>query len=549
MKRTLLALPLLVSASCTTIYFDFYTYRAVGTTGTGGAGGGGGTTSTGGAGGALLCAPGATQPCYDGPQGTEGVGLCQAGTQTCAPDGASWGACVGEVLPKPEDCATPFDEDCDGAAPSCKGALLWAKRFGDGSDQAGRGVATDGAGNVFVTGFFDGAADFGGGPLLSLGGGDIFLVKLDPTGALLWSQRFGDGAAQVAQAVAIDVTGEVVITGYFNGTVDFGGGPFTSIGGADVFVAKFDAAGAYRWSAQFGGSKDEAGQGIAVDASGNVLVTGYFNGAMNAGSTPLVSVGGTDVFVIKLGPDGTPAWSKRFGDTSNQGGAGIAADPMGNVVVTGYFTGSVDFDAVHLASSGGKDVFVAKLGADGSTIWAKGFGDAGGQFGQSIAADGAGNVLVAGTFGGTLDFGNGSGTLASAGTGDIFMAKLDPGGTCVWSRSFGDTAAQTGQAIAVDGTGNAILTGSFAGTVDFGGGPLFSAGVGDAFVAKYDVAGAHQWSKRFGDAQDQSGQGVSVDPAGNVLVVGQMSGTVDFGGGVHLTAAGGSDIFVAKFGP
>ncbi len=176
-------------------------------------------------------------------------------------------------------------------------------------------------------------------------------------------------------------------------------------------------------------------------------------------------------------------------------------------------------------------------------LWSQRFGGTGFDTGAEIAVDGAGNVLVTGQFSGTVDFGGGP--LTNAGSRDIFLAKYDAAGAHLWSQRFGDTDFDSGAAIAVDEAGNVLVTGSFEGTVDFGGGALTSAGSREIFLAKYDAAGAHLFSQRFGDTDFDSGAAIAVDGAGNVLVTGSFEGTVDFGGGA-LTSAG-SDIFLAKY--
>ena len=155
MKLPVLVLVVTALASCSPLYFDFYTpghsssTSSTGTGDAGSAGGAGSGGSSGGSGGAL-CTPGAEQPCYDGLAGTEGQGICKAGAQTCAADGMSWGPCMGEVLPQPENCATPEDEDCDGTAQACTGTGLWAKRFGDVGAQSANAVANHQGGAVIT---------------------------------------------------------------------------------------------------------------------------------------------------------------------------------------------------------------------------------------------------------------------------------------------------------------------------------------------------------------------------------------------------------------
>lgn len=537
-KRSVLgasAMGALALASCL-VRVDFYTdgYSSSSSSSSGDAG--------------TLCTPGEVRSCYSGPPGTEGKGICSAGQESCAPDGMSFGACFGEVLPLAENCATPEDEDCDGQAPPCKGSLLWAKQFGDASDQEGRSICADATGNVILTGYFNGSIDFGGGASMSAGGGDAFVAKLDPNGSFLWSRSFGDMSAQAGQGVAVDAQGSVVATGYFNGASDFGGGTLTSGGSSDVFVVKLSAGGDHLWSKGFGGAGIQSGQGVAIDGMGNVLLTGYFNGSIDFGGGALASVGNADVFIAKLSPTGDHVWSKGFGDVQAQSGQAIAVDPSGDVIVVGTFSGAVDFGGGLLASAGGSDLFVVKLSADGDHLWSRSFGDGAAQLAQGVAVDAFGNVIVTGVFAGTVDFGGGP--LVSKGSSDLFTVKLDASGAHVWSKQFGDDGVQSSATITVDNLGNLLLTGGFVGSVNFGGGPLASASlsVGDIFVAKLDPSGEHQWSFRFGDIQDQAGQGIAADPAGNVLVTGHFAGSTDFGAG-PLMSAGSSDIFVVKLSP
>ncbi|MFS8067605.1 MAG: SBBP repeat-containing protein, partial [Byssovorax sp.] len=484
-----------------------------------------GTGGAGSAGGGSVCTPGAIVACYDGPAGTEGQGICKAGAKTCAPDRVRFGPCEGAIAPLTENCATPVDEDCDGLAPACKGTFSWAKRFGDSSDQEARSIAVDAIGNVLLTGYVKGSIDFGGGPLNG-GVGDAWVAKLDPGGGHLWSNRFGGSSVQSGQSIATDSAGNVFITGYFNGDGDFGGGVFVSTGPADVFIAKLGADGTHLWSKSFGGEGIESSQGLAVDSAGNVVITGHFSGSVDFGGGVLTSAGNQDVFVVKLSADGTHLWSKRFGDPSNQGGQGVAVDGAGNVLLTSYFNGTIDFGGGPLASAGNKDVFVAKLDPGGAHLWSKRFGDADVQYARSVAVDSAGNVIITGNFNGTIDFGGSS--FVSGGGGDIFLAKLDANGAHVWSKAFGDANVQDTTSVAVDASGNMLITGSFLGTVYFGGGPLPSLGLSDMFLAKLDADGAHLWSQRFGNGNDEAGVGVALDAGGNTLIAGYSSSLIDF---------------------
>ena len=261
----------------------------------------------------------------------------------------------------------------------------------------------------------------------------------------------------------------------------------------------------------------------------------------------LTSAGSWDIFVAKLDSGGNHVWSKRFGDGNHQYAPAVAVDDLDNVLVAGYFVGAVDFGGGTLTSAGGEDIFLAKFDSGGGHQWSKRFGDASTeQQAWGVAIDGSGNAIIAGYFTGAVDFGGGA--LPNAGpNADIFVAKFGSDGAHVWSKSFGDTYAQSASAVAVDPSDNVLVTGGFYMTVDFGGGTLTSAGYKDAFLAKLSPGGAHIWSKRFGDADFQDAQAVTTDVSGNAFIAGYFSGGINFGGGT-LTSAGGEDIFLAKFG-
>ena len=173
--------------------------------------------------------------------------------------------------------------------------------------------------------------------------------------------------------------------------------------------------------------------------------------------------------------------------------------------------------------------------APGDHLWSKRFGDTGFQYGNSVAVDGSGNSFVTGQFAGSADFGGGA--LTSAGSDDIFLAKFDAAGNHLWSKRFGDSSLQAAFSVAVDSSGNASSPGRFNGSMDFGGGPLPSSGLSDIFIAKFNSAGGHVWSKRFGDANEQEGLNVRLDGSGNAFLTGLLTGSADFGGG-PLTSAG-----------
>jgi hypothetical protein len=314
---------------------------------------------------------------------------------------------------------------------SSTGGYVWAKTVGGTGADGGTAVKVDGSSNVFVTGYISGSVDFGGGSLVSAGGQDVFLVKYSSTGGHLWSKRFGSTATDQGTGVSTDTSGNVIVVGTFNGSINLGGGGLTSAGGRDMFVAKFSATGQHLWSKRFGGTGNDDVRGVAVDAAGDVLLTGQFLGTINFGGTNLTSAGFEDIFLAKLsGAAGGHVWSKRFGNSSAPDfGYGVAVDGSGNVAMTGYFAGC-DFGGGTLAAQM-YDIFVAKYSSSGAYISARRFGDPPGlyanQYGNAIAMSGSGSMYIAGPYLGTLDFGAaGRATSTAYGGSDGYLASLGP---------------------------------------------------------------------------------------------------------------------------
>ncbi|MEC8968618.1 MAG: SBBP repeat-containing protein, partial [Bacteroidota bacterium] len=235
-----------------------------------------------------------------------------------------------------------------------------------------------------------------------------------------------------------DASGNVYTTGYFSGIVDFDPGAgtnnLTSQGNYDVFIQKLDPSGNFLWAKSFGGTSNDYGFSITLDASGNVYTTGYFSGIVDfdagAGTNNLTSQGSNDVFIQKLDPSGNFLWAKTFGGNSDDAGVSITVDASGNVYTTGYFLGTADFDpgagTNNLTPQGSADVFIQKLDPSGNFLWAKTFGGTFGDVGISITVDASGNVYTTGYFSGIVDFDPGAGTnnLTAQGFDAVFIQKM-----------------------------------------------------------------------------------------------------------------------------
>ena len=438
----------------------------------------------------------------------------------------------------------------------------WSVRFGDSQDQRVYAVAADPAGDVFVAGAFAGAIDFGSGvALASTGGDDAFVAMLDAQGHGLWARSFGDvadaGAGdQRAFGVAVDAAGNAYVCGSFAGSLSAPGTTLASAGGTDGFVAKLDTTGKVQWLHALAGPGDQAALGIAADASGNIVVTGSFEDAIAVSSTTLVSRGGFDAFTARLNSGGSLYWVVPFGGTADQLGMAVGLADGGAAYATGSSAGKANvgtnLDAGIVLSAGGFDVARYALAANNGAPSAVGaLGDSQDQYGYAIAVDGigAGHVVLAGPFRGSLSVGTQA--LQSAGLDDVFVAKFDLAGAAQWGARFGDPQEQIAYGVAIDPAGNVVVAGSMQGTVSLGATTVAGAGGDDAVLAKLDPDGKPLWVERFGDSDEQAATAVTTVLAGgvyDVVLVGNFAGRIDLGNG-PLESQGGSDFFVAGFGP
>jgi len=416
--------------------------------------------------------------------------------------------------------------------------FLWAKQLAGGANGIeALGVGLDAAGNVYSVGAFGGTVDFDPGPgaynltTVNVAG---FISKLDSGGNFVWARQFTGTGEAFGTGVGTDAAGNVYTVGYFTGTADFDPGPGTynlETSGTAVFISKLDSSGNFIWAKQFevAGTSVSNGNGIAIDAVGNVYTVGVFQGAVDfdpgPGTYNLTSAGGAG-FLSKLDGAGNFVWAMQWGGSVG----GISLDAAGNVYTPG-----------------------SKLDSAGHVVWTGGGGSA-------VSVDAAGDVYNAGYFTGTVDFDPGPGTynLTTSSTHfEGFISKLDSGGAFIWARQFGGVSGDTlAQGVSVDAAGNVFAAGDFGGTADFDPGPgtynLTSAQPSDGFILKLDNGGNFVWAAQLGGANDSEAFGVTLDAIGNVYTVGYFTGTADFDPGpgtYNLTSAGPADAFIWKLTP
>jgi hypothetical protein len=463
----------------------------------------------------------------------------------------------------------------------------WARTWGGKGDEEGYDIAVDGSGNVYVTGWFGGTdVDFNPDPLAvdlhsSVGSWDIFVSKYDATGTFLWARTWGGDSSDWGTSVAVDSFGNAYVTGFFySASVDFSPDPSVvdphlSNGLSDIFLSKFDPSGTFAWARTWGGSNYDGGEGVAVDASGNIYLTGSFSGASvdfnpdPIATDPHSSVGDADVFLSRFDSSGTFMWARTWGGDTVSSGLDVAVDGSGNAYATGIFKGtSVDFNpdstAVDLHSSNGQsDIFLSKFDSTGTFAWARTWGGSNYDNGLGVAVDGSGGVYVTGYFlSKSVDL-NPDPTAVdfhwSHGLQDVFLSKFDSSGAFVWARTWGGTYTDYGYGVAADGDGNVYVTGSFQRTVDFDPDPAASDtyssnGYFDCYLSKFDSSGTYLRVRIWGGKGHSCSLGVAVGRSGNAYVTGDLVGTsVDFNPdpiAVDLhSSIGKSDAFLVKFLP
>jgi|JI9StandDraft_1071089.scaffolds.fasta_scaffold10786_5 hypothetical protein len=375
--------------------------------------------------------------------------------------------------------------------------------------------------------------------------------------------------------LVVDGSGNVFVVGRFAGTVDFdpsaGTANLVSSGGDDAFVAKYSNAGVYQWAIKIGSAGNETAEGVSVDASGDVYVSGGFFNTIDfnpgAGVNNLVSSGSDDIFVAKYSSAGVYQWAIKIGGTGSDVSRSCAYDATGNVYVTGRLgSANADFDpgagSALLSTAGNDDIFLAKYSsAAGAYQWAFRVGAGNGDSGEGVSTDGSGTAFLTGFFQSTADFNPGAGTnnLISAGNDDIYVASYTSAGAYSWAFRIGGTNQDQGRNVVYSsiGTGALAVTGYFAGTnVDFdpsgSTANRSSNGNDDAFVGKYTPAGTFFWAFGFGSAGGaERGEGIAIDGVGNVYVAGRLNGTADFNpaAGVNniSNSGGGEDLYVAEY--
>ncbi|WP_129353042.1 hypothetical protein [Sorangium cellulosum] len=413
---------------------------------------------------------------------------------------------------------------------------------------------------------------------------DVFLAKLNPDGGHAFSRRFSVDRADGAFASHLSILSDdsIILSGRYGQAIDLGNGePLTATrsDGHGAFVARFLPDGELLWGRNlFTGTGEAFALDLAATPDGDVVLVGSFDGEVNLGSSTLTTAA-RDAFILKLdGETGSERWSRQLGDpedattTATIEATAVAADPDGNIVVGGRFSGSIQsaFGQRFFESPSGAGAFLFKIVSTGLKDWiaflraddGQGEGDAAVS---DVDVDARGNIVAAGVLAGAISIETrgvlGAQQTSGPADSDILLVKLSSARNHLWSLRFGDDSAQfdgrwssvssgsiVGPRVSVDADGDIVLGTGVIGALDFGGRPLDGRQDSDWAVAKLSAGGEHLWSRRFGDAAaGQAVVAVDTDPRTSALVlVGINDGTLDFGSGMKVGKTGEMSTVVAK---
>ncbi len=382
-----------------------------------------------------------------------------------------------------------------------------------------------------------------------------------------WVNKINGG---VGNEIVTDNSGNIYVTGEYNGTVDFSPNgiatTLTSSGYSSSFVAKYDKFGVLVWTKSISGTYYNMSQSIKIDGLGNVYIVGNFNGTTDFdpgnGSFLITSNGNNlnyyDMFICKLNNNGDFIWAKTLGNDKNDIAFKVAIDQNNNPIIIGNFTGIVDFDpnngVFNLSSQtvSASDIFIWKLNGSGELIWAKVFGGEGEDYGRSISIDNNGNIITTGAFNNWADFDGilgATGFITTNGIDDAFVCKHDSLGNFIWVRKIGGTSWDMGKDLTIDLDRNIYVTGSFYSSITpIPGLTLNAIGSDDLFICKLNENGDIVWAKSGGGTGGDALRSI-VYKNNCLYLAGDFYNQVDFdfnAGTYNLTSTGNNDIFISK---
>lgn len=371
------------------------------------------------------------------------------------------------------------------------GNVLWAQSAGGIQGDLGCCCSTDVNGNVFVVGYFESSSlTFGDTTINNTGSINMYIVKYDPSGNVLWAKSSGGTYADIAIRCVTDSYGNIIVVGkYFGSSLTFGTTTITHEGGGDIFLVKYDASGNVLWASGSGGTGLDEAWACNTDNNGNIFVTGPFcSPTITFGTTTLTNAGGEDVYIVKYGPDGNTIGAISVGGSGNDSGWTICPDSNGDFFVAGFFDSpEISFGTTTLLNSGTGDAFIVKYDADLNVVWAKKAGGNQYDVATSCIVDDFGNVFVTG-YHQSSAFVMDSLILYNSGSMDMFFAQYDAQGDIIWATNEGGNQMDISSCSSIDPNGNFFVAGHFdSSEILFGQNCIDNEGELDAFLVKFNM--------------------------------------------------------------
>ena len=457
-------------------------------------------------------------------------------------------------------------------------SLTWGTYYGGTGDDIGRSCIVDGT-DVYIAGSTTSTTTIAtaGTHQTSIGGSmDAFLAKFNSAGTRLWATYYGGTGNDWANSCKIDGSGNIYIAGetYSSASISTGGSHQAAFGGAsgagDLFLAKFNSSGTRQWATYYGGSGFETTASCAVDASGNVYISGATTSttAIATGGAHQTANGGGfsgyDGFLVKFNSSGARQWGTYYGGTTDDYSTGVTTDASSNVYLCGFTLSSTSIATAgshQPAWAGDNDGYLVKFNSSGARQWATYYGGTGNDVAYSCATDNSGNVYLAG-----MAVTATAGVIATAGAhqtshnggcfpgNDGYLVKFNSAGARQWGTYYGGTGEEYIVSCVTDGSGNVYLTGSTASTTFIATAgshqPSYGGGFIDGFLVKFDGSGVRQWGSYYGGTDYDELMNCAITGSSELYVAGQTTSTTAIAtAGSHQVSfgGGGSDAFLAKF--
>ncbi len=422
-----------------------------------------------------------------------------------------------------------------------------------------RAIALDSSMHSIIVGSYPGSMQFDEThSIKSNGSGDIFIAKYDKDGNVVWVKSFGGNGSEDATSVAIDRNDNIYVVGFYKSTsITFDSQTLNNQSlSNNIFILKLDQNGNVLWVKSYGDSGDDRAYGVAIDLDGNCFITGYFASSTITFAPPihiLMNSGGLDAFIVKISPDGNVLWANAGMGSASDYSTSIATDRTGSCYVTGYFNSTtLTFGNITLTKKSNFEVFVVKYDASGNCLWANHIGGTtggGDNNSFSVATDTLNNCYISGIFQ-SADFIVGSVSLSNKGAKDMYVIKFDANGNPLWGKSFGGTEIDGSYATSIDKAGHCYLTGYFnSSNIAVGNQTFTNSGIAsDLLLVELDQKGDIVWAKSGGNTKgDDLITSIAVDTLRNFYITGYWSGdsVLQFDN-FSLSNHGSTNIFIAK---